>query len=215
MKLSWILFLAYFGCTKLAAQDCGKAWMYWQERSDLSDQTRLKYRLIVPIEKIQIDFLGAPVGVPFFYAHKNYASYHDLVVVDKDSNKILHRKAYQSLQQLRAASGFSLPLTHCYRSYAQQRSLYKRLGPKVAEKPGYSEHHLHTAIDIKGMSNLVFRWMLLHAFEFGWIPSYYFRLEKRIQKESWHWRYVGPLAAQKFRCAWLTEIKQKLKKMKQ
>lgn len=214
MKFSSILFFACIFCAKLTAQDCAKAWMYWEQRTALSEQTWSTYQLKVPIDKIQIDFLGAPVGVPFYYAHKNYAPYNDLVVVDGDSSKILHQKAYQSLIKMRVASGFSLPLSHCYRSYAHQRSLYQRLGPKVAEKPGFSEHHLHTAIDIKGVSNRIFRWMLLQAFDFGWVPSYYFRVDNRIQKEAWHWRYVGPLAAQKFKCAWRNEIQEKLKKMK-
>ena len=55
MKFSCILFFACIFCTKLSAQDCAKAWMYWEQRTALSEQTWSTYQLKVPIDKIQID----------------------------------------------------------------------------------------------------------------------------------------------------------------
>jgi D-alanyl-D-alanine carboxypeptidase len=99
-----------------------------------------------------------------------------------------------------------------YRSYRTQGKLYndgvRAYGKKVASlywaRPGHSEHQLGLAIDFMtagGGSPLVGdwattragRWMLKHAWEYGWVLSY-----PKGQTgltcygyEPWHYRYLG------------------------
>jgi zinc D-Ala-D-Ala carboxypeptidase len=198
----------------LFSQDCSKAWMHHDLRTQLSTQTMKEFDIQVPVQKIQIDFLGAPVGIPFNYSINNYCPFSDVVIVDEIKNLLLHKLAFQNLQKMRRASGFSFHINFCYRSYSEQKALFDKLGPELAEKPGYSEHHLYTAVDIRGLSSHQFLWLLQNAFDFGWVPSYYFRMGSQVKKETWHWRYVGKLAALKFRCAWEAEINKKILKLK-
>lgn len=214
--------LFLFGCINLLpsfliAQDCGKAWMHYDDRIALRELTAQQFGIVIPIEKIQIDFLGAPIGIPFNYAIKIYSPYADNVRLKKEGNLLLHREAYHYLLEMRAAAekvGVKLALNNTYRSYRQQQNLYHKLGEHQAEKPGYSEHHLYTAVDLKAVGDKKLLWLLLNAFEFGWIPSYYFRIGSKIRREPWHWRYVGKLAARKFWCAWEIEIGQEIRKLK-
>ncbi len=203
----------FFYSSFLNAQDCSKAWMHWDRRTELSSQTNKEFGVHVPESKIQIDFLGAPVGIPFNYSINNYCSLSDVVIVDQNKRLLLHKLAFQGLQNMRKASGFSLPINFCYRSYSEQKDLFDKLGPELAEKPGYSEHHLYTAVDIRGLTSDQFLWLLQNAFDFGWVPSYYFRIGSKVKKETWHWRYTGKLAALKFRCAWESEINKKIRRL--
>ena len=73
-----------------------------------------------------------------------------------------------------------------------------------AALPGYSEHHLGTAIDILTSENgysiapnyfntKVFKWMSENAYKYGFVQSY---PQGKVQitgynPEGWHWRYVG------------------------
>jgi len=200
------------------AQDCEKAWMHYERRAALSAETAQNFGIQVPIEKIQIDFLGAPVGIPFNYTTQEYSSYHDHEQLEKDGRFRLHYEANKSLveMQIRAQKeGIDLGLNNTYRSYSYQKYLHDKLGEHQAERPGYSEHHLATAIDLKAVNDQKFLWLLRNAFAFGWVPSYYFRESSKIKKEPWHWRYVGKLAAVKFRCAWESEIDRCIWKLKQ
>lgn len=203
--------------TRLHAQDCGKSWMYYEDRVRLSELTEQSFGIVVPIEKIQIDFLGAPIGIPFNYCIQQYSPYSDNVTLKEEGNLLLHKAAHQALLAMRAVAkeaGIQLALNNTYRSYRHQKHLYHKLGAHQAEKPGYSEHHLYTAIDIKSVNDKKLLWLLRSAFDFGWIPSYYFRTGSQIKPEAWHWRYVGKLAAKKFRCAWEGEINRKIWKLK-
>lgn len=201
----------------LAAQDCEKAWMYYEQRLELSQITERHFGISVPVEKIQIDFLGAPVGIPFNYTIQKYSTDNDHIILENEKGFYLHKEAYQALEAMRVESekeGIYLQLNNTYRSYSYQKHLHNKLGAKQAERPGYSEHHLFTAIDLERVTNKKFLWLLRHAFDFGWVPSYYFREGSAIKKEPWHWRYVGKLAATKFRCAWKEEIDRRIWKLK-
>lgn len=210
----YCLFL--FLCTNLSlwAQDCPKAWMHWEERKALQQHILEREGYELPMAKIHIDFLGAPVGLPYNYALHHTVPPEEVVTFELEEDTFhLHHRAYQSWQQLTAAAdsaGIPLKLKQAYRSYSEQKRLYQRLGPKRAERPGYSEHHLYTCVDIRYVSkdSRSFCWLLEHAFVAGWVPSYYFRVNCSTEPEPWHWRYVGPLAAEKFRCAWRVEIDQ-------
>lgn len=214
------LFFLLIWSSALQAQDCPKAWMYYEWRVDLRKITLEEYRIEVPIDKIQIDFLGAPVGVPYKYGYKLYIKPEEVVHFEGDKFA-LHQQAYDALKALREASladslKLHFPIHYSYRSIEEQRKVYKRFGAKVAEKAGMSEHHLYTTIDFKWVNdhNERFLWLLENAFDYGWVPSYYFRVDQRLKKEPWHWRYVGELAADKFYCVWKKEIEAQIAKIK-
>lgn len=69
---------------------------------------------------------------------------------------------------------------------------------RTVQRPGYSEHQTGLAVDLNDVSDdfetsEAYRWLALHAAEYGFIQRY--RPEKSaltgIDKESWHFRYVG------------------------
>lgn len=227
LRFCWTLLLFSFSCIGLKGQDCGKNWMHYQYRVEVSEEAFLKYGVKVPAEKIQIDFLGLPVGVRYHYA-KVYRlgdkPVQKMIIKlprkKKSKSLVLLREAYVfwiKMQKAAKLDGITLRLNNTYRSYETQKMLFQRLGKTVAESPGYSEHHLGTTIDLYQLQeqSKEFLWLLRYAFDYGWVPSYYFRIEKDIRREAWHWRYVGKLAAQKFNCAWETEINQKIWRLKE
>lgn len=199
------------------AQDCYKAWLHYEHRVQLSKITKDKFGINVPIDKIQIDFLGAPIGIPYQYNNKLYVAAKDTVRID-DNEFYLHKEAYKSLQSMRKAAekdSLVLQLLSAYRTEKEQLYFYQRFGAKIAEQAGFSEHQLYTAIDIAYVNdhNIKFLWLLKHAFDYGWVPSYYYRVDNTRKKEAWHWRYVGIDAAFKFRCAWEKEIEQDIARL--
>ncbi len=204
--------------TILNAQDCSEHWEYYEWRVDLRRMTLQEHRIDVPIAKIQIDFLGAPVGLPYQYSRKLYSSMAEVTYFD-GQKYALHQKAYAALIKMRQAAAqesIKLPINYSYRSIKEQQQIYKKLGAKVAERPGYSEHHLYTTVDFKWVNdhNSKFLWLLENAFAYGWVPTYFFRVDQRLKKEPWHWRYVGIDAADKFYCAWKKEIEACIYKIK-
>lgn len=217
-RLLSLLSLLYYSCIASSqAQDCPKAWMYYEQRVLLSKAASKNLGFEIPIEKIQIDFMGAPVGVPYAYAQEEYSPSQDRLLIPESDHLWMHKAAYQSWLQLKYAAALdhvSLELNNVFRNYSEQVAVYKKYGARRAERAGYSEHHLYTAADLKGVNNRAFLWLLEHAFEYGWAPTYFFRMQPKIMRERWHWRYIGPLAAQKFYCAWKTEIEQQIQELR-
>ena len=99
-----------------------------------------------------------------------------------------------------------------FRSVAQQEKLYKaqiqRRGSeasaaKVSAPPGYSEHHTGYAVDLadgnypkedisfKFADTEAFRWLKLHAQEFGFEMSFPENNQQGVSYEPWHWRFIG------------------------
>lgn len=102
-----------------------------------------------------------------------------------------------------------------YRSVEEQEEVLARaieenrkagMGKKEAEedalrtiaRPGYSEHHTGLAIDLNEVSDAfektkAYAWLREHSADYGFIERY--QAEKAaitgIDKESWHYRYVG------------------------
>lgn len=224
-RFCWTLFFFSYQVWGLIGQPCEKNWMHYEHRETVSEEAFLRNGLRVPVEKIQIDFLGLPVGVRYHYTRvyqigdravhkikiKRTANVQTLVLLEQ---AYVH---WDSMKQAAKSDAIHLKLNNSYRSYQTQKMLYQRLGKKIAESPGYSEHHLGTTIDLYKLkeNSKEFLWLLRYAFDYGWVPSYYFRVEAHIKKEAWHWRYVGKLAAQKFRCAWEKEINQKIWRLKE
>jgi len=110
------------------------------------------------------------------------------------------------------AAGLPLAVVSSYRSEARQRSIFRDWVRSAGEaaarnasaRPGHSEHELGLAVDIgaEGGSapwNITFdqtalgRWLVTHAWEFGFVQSYPKGAEARTcyAYEPWHYRWVG------------------------
>lgn len=68
--------------------------------------------------------------------------------------------------------------------------------------PGYSEHHMGSAVDINADISMstnedVYQWLAKHAYEYGFVLRYPYGKENitGIEYEPWHYRYVGKEAA--------------------
>jgi len=157
------------------------------------------------------DQFGYPLGKTYQYISSKNHIIPNLVKFDgvrsKDlkiiSGMELRREAFDSLMDLKEKAGREgIPLTigFAYRKLATQKKLFWKFGGKVAEKPGYSEHHLGTTVDFTRVkfTSLAFLWLLKNGISAGWVPSYYYREESEIQQEPWHWRYVGQEASKAF-----------------
>ncbi|MCP4697075.1 MAG: M15 family metallopeptidase [Gammaproteobacteria bacterium] len=122
-------------------------------------------------------------------------------------------KAFIALKRKAAMKKIHLHAAFAYRSFATQARLYRKYGKRVAEKPGYSEHHLGTAIDFTriAFASEAFLWLLKNGIKAGWAPTYYYREHSRFIKEPWHWRYIGRKAARTFYRHWKKAIKQDIK----
>lgn len=175
-----------------------------------------------------IDLDGIPVGKRHKYIEAAAPAPYDLIEIagehnggKKDTFKLraATRSAFVVMQQEAARQGITLNVAEGYRSYTDQKGEHEKShedGQEKAEEPGYSEHHLGTTIDITGVARdpEKFLWLLQHAFRHGFVPTYYFRIgESRIIKESWHWRYVGPDAAQKFATFYAVHIQKAIREI--
>jgi len=104
-----------------------------------------------------------------------------------------------------------------FRNVADQEQLFKaqiqKLGsPEAAAKlsapPGYSEHHTGYAVDLADghfpkqditynfATTDTFKWLNLHAKEFGFELSFPENNAQGVSYEPWHWRFVGSSEAQ-------------------
>ena len=104
-----------------------------------------------------------------------------------------------------------------FRNIADQEKLFEvqiqKLGsPEAAAKlsapPGYSEHHTGYAIDLADghfpkqditynfAATDTFKWLNLHAKEFGFELSFPENNAQGVSYEPWHWRFVGSTEAQ-------------------
>lgn len=118
--------------------------------------------------------------------------------------------AYHSMRSAAAGAGVTLTPTSSYRSYELQitsySDWYRTLGTvaeanEVSALPGYSEHQLGLAVDLRSggcaldcfRATSAYRWLQMHAHEYGYIERYPSgqAMITGYQPESWHWRYVG------------------------
>jgi D-alanyl-D-alanine carboxypeptidase len=104
-----------------------------------------------------------------------------------------------------------------FRNIADQEKLFEvqiqKLGsPEAAAKlsapPGYSEHHTGYAVDLADghfpkqditynfATTDTFKWLNLHAKEFGFELSFPENNAQGVSYEPWHWRFVGSPEAQ-------------------
>ncbi len=111
----------------------------------------------------------------------------------------LHREALSQFEAMQAAARqdhIKLSICSAYRDYDHQKQV-KRQFPGKAISPGYSEHHLGTAVDLADVwwGNSNFRWLKKNAHRYGFILSYY---RTPTSGEANHWRYVGVAAAKAY-----------------
>ena len=128
--------------------------------------------------------------------------------------------AFLALQKAASADGVTVWMQSGYRSVAYQTKLYERKTQYYRDKgydeatarekaaaivnpPGYSEHNCglaadlnspeHTGLDEGFENTAAFRWLCVHAGEYGFILRYPKGAEDKteITYEPWHWRYVG------------------------
>ncbi|RKH59846.1 M15 family metallopeptidase [Corallococcus llansteffanensis] len=102
----------------------------------------------------------------------------------------LHRDAAAAFERMATAareSGQSLLVTSAWRSYRQQRSLWrlyrKGLGAQAA-RPGRSNHQRGLAVDLVVGSHLespTYEWLAGNACRFGF--------RRTVASEPWHWEY--------------------------
>jgi len=91
------------------------------------------------------------------------------------------------------ALGEPICVTDGYRTLAEQQQL-RRLKPRFAARPGYSEHGWGLAVDLScGVQSFRTRqhaWLVEHAGEYGWfLPDWARRGGSR--PEPWHWEFSG------------------------
>ncbi|NLR92065.1 MULTISPECIES: M15 family metallopeptidase [Flammeovirga] len=209
--------LLFFVSTHSFAQECDDQIKkkHWNYRVNLSTFIAIKEGVDINPKYIYYDFMDLPIGVPFNYL--DYINIKGYKYVDIDKNKLLE-PAFHSYQEMRSKAlrdGININIRSSYRNKSTQEYVFHKHGPKVAENPGYSEHHLLTTMDIHycGENTKLFLWMLKYGADYGWIPTYFFRTGSYIRKESWHWRYVGADAAYWFRCTWNYQYQSEINRL--
>ncbi|NME70248.1 M15 family metallopeptidase [Flammeovirga aprica] len=201
----------------LTAQECDTeiTQKNWKYRVNLSTFISQKEGIDINPNKIYYDFMRMPIGVPFNYI--DFIQIKEYKYKEIENNQLLYPayEAYAKMKQDAFRKNIHINIRSSYRNLRTQQIVFNKHGASRAEKPGYSEHHLLTTIDIRyaGENTKLFLWLLNHAFDYGFVPTYYFRIEKNIRQESWHWRYVGEEAAQWFRCAWRNEINNEINRL--
>jgi len=156
----------------------------------------------------------------------------DLVSLPADvtdgGTHLLRREAADALLRMldaAQADGYRLFVVSAYRSYAEQVETFQYwvsvLGEAEARRtsaePGHSEHQLGTTVDLSSAAvggQLVEefgntpegQWLQEHAWRFGFALSYPRGREEvtGYAYEPWHWRYIGPDAAARWRTSGLT-----------
>jgi zinc D-Ala-D-Ala carboxypeptidase len=158
----------------------------------------------------------ATEDVPFAYRGRlpRFKDAAELVCVGRDvhgRDALLHPNAAEALGRMAAEAvvcGATLLIVSAFRSIDRQTEIVRRKRDKglswdailkVSAYPGFSEHHTGCAVDIgsPGCCDLVedfektqeFRWLDVHAAEFGFLMSYPRGNRFGIAYEPWHWMW--------------------------
>ena len=122
----------------------------------------------------------------------------------------LDQEALSKLKEMRAASGYDMPVISGYRDYNYQKGVFKRWcdkdGEEVAStysaRPGHSEHQTGLAMDITSIDQSYGdtaegKWVAAHCHEFGFIIRYQLGKDDitGYMYEPWHLRYLGESTA--------------------
>lgn len=127
------------------------------------------------------------------------------------------RLAFEKLCNEAKLQGYTIRAMSAYRSYDYQTILYQNYVDKdgrvaadtYSARPGFSEHQTGLVVDVDDANfsytsfhqSVSFKWMQDNAYKYGFILRY---PEDKVaitgySYESWHYRYVGVLAATKIR----------------
>ncbi len=138
-------------------------------------------------------------------------------------------EAFNLMNEAAKKDGAPLTAQSGFRSYDLQNKLYTRYvgnyGQKEADtfsaRPGYSEHQTGLVMDITGggggigseggfAATAQFRWLMEHAYKYGWILRYPRGSESvtGYAYESWHWRYIGVTEATRFKESGLATLEE-------
>ena len=152
----------------------------------------------------------------------------DAGLTGPSGEKLVRAVLLDDLAAMRAAwdaAGLSIDVESAYRSVASQAATFdswvERLGYEAGllrtARPGHSEHHLGTAIDVTspGWAGRVGdwaaetaegAWMADHAWEYGFVMSYPAgaTADTCFGYEPWHYRWVGREVAADHRASGLT-----------
>ncbi len=143
------------------------------------------------------------------YVPKQLKTFKQEVVKSEETVKA-HQKvveAFDQMQKAALADGVSLMINSGYRSYQEQEEVVatylqaygKNYVDNYIAKPGFSEHQTGMSIDVASKTKNIFieseeyRWMMDHAYEYGFILRYPKSKEEitGYKCEAWHYRYVG------------------------
>jgi zinc D-Ala-D-Ala carboxypeptidase len=126
---------------------------------------------------------------------------------DKEAGKALMKLIYTAREQ----GAWIVPVSG-FRDLERQKLLFKSqiakkgsevAAAKVSAPPGHSEHHTGYAIDLTDgqfpnqditnefINTKAYRWLTLHAQEFGFEMSFLQNNPEGVMFEPWHWRFVG------------------------
>lgn len=158
--------------------------------------------------------------VPIAYRGRapRFKDAEQLVCVGRDvhgRDALLHPDAADAWARMVTEAGHcgaTLLIVSAFRSIDRQREIVRRKRDKglsweailrVSAYPGFSEHHTGCAIDIGSPEccELVerfedtkeFKWLSVHATEFGFVMSYPRGNRLGVDYEPWHWMWRSPL----------------------
>jgi LAS superfamily LD-carboxypeptidase LdcB len=121
-------------------------------------------------------------------------------LVYKDCGVALRKEAAEQFEKALKDYGRKMGTSYAYRSYELQRQQgYERqrnVSCQSVAEPGYSQHQLGLAIDIRGPADI--NWLNKNADKYGFTLSFPRNgcEATGYRYESWHWRYVTPQGAQ-------------------
>ena len=163
------------------------------------------------------DLFGYPVGIAFPYLGMDslykadfsleLEEYTGIWCSGEDNGRVvkvyIHAEALPYFQQMQtdaAIAGFTLEICSAYRGYNYQQKV-QDVFPEKAANPGFSEHHLGTALDLYQVywDSPVYKWLAENAHHYGFVLSYYRGHEMDgLPEEANHWRFIGIPAAKTY-----------------
>ncbi len=137
----------------------------------------------------------------------------------------LRAPAVRALKKMGDAArkdGLTILVSSTYRSFSRQKEVYDALvkqdgqaeADRESARAGTSQHQTGAAVDFGSIDSSyeetkVGKWLLEHAFEYGWSLSFPKDYEDvtGYRYECWHFRYIG-VEACKFQKKWFGDVQQ-------